>query len=304
MARYSIFREIIGNVRDYIANVNHSRNYDEQVILEIIKNNIVTWGKATGFAYDKALRYTFEPLDNSDLTKYDDSIYENVNNLEFNYGISLENAGSDGVVESISKIIYDKQIALVTLLWTEEGTTGAPVLDISFDKDRDEGDTFRGTFLANAGRIDAIQNGSRIDVSGIPSKTFSVKWTIPAGSDYKILDTIAKVLLIDSSKVMARQTELAHITAAEILNNESLKAIKDGQSEVYVRFLEDKSKHHYNMAKSVIGDSSAPSPEFSASGHSYNVDSYANKLLKKNKNEEWVEIIGNDIKVIRYVDDN
>ena len=205
----------------------------------------------------------------------------------------------------MAKVVRDKQIALILLSWVQAGSTGVPVLDISFDKDPENGERLRGTFLVDNSRIDTIENGVYIDTSMIVAQTFSIKWSFPADSDYVIKDTMARIFLVDSSFMIQNQYDLANVAAANILKDEAIMAAKDGQSETYVTMLKERAEECLVGVRGKMGGGSVPSSMARAIDHGYNRSKYADRAFDKVDQEgTWVEIIGNDIigRTIRYVE--
>jgi hypothetical protein len=300
-----MFEEIVLDAQRLIADIQNKQKYSKPEMISHIRQAILTFNDTKGIASSRLLRYAFRALTSDDPTKIDRNIYENVDNISMNYQIEPEDNAAISSIETIAKLVRDKQIALVTIYWTQEGSTGVPVVDVSFDKDHENGESLRGTFLADDTRISTIENGVMIDTSMIVSKTFSVKWSFPIGTDYKIKDTMVKLFLVDAAFMLQNQYDLARMAASNILKIEAVIAAKDGQSESYVGMLKDIAEGYISEIRGLQGGSSVPASTAKGIDHTYDRDKFADRAFDKvSQDGTWVEVIGNEIigRTIRIVE--
>jgi hypothetical protein len=294
--RFSLFEEIVTDVKGQISDLFDKSRYTRQEIIAKAREAILTFNDTKGIASSRLYKYAFRAVNADDPTKIDRNIYENVNNITMDNELALDDSASEGSVETIASVVGDKQIALLTLYWNMAGSTNPPVLDVSFDKDHENGENLRGTFLADDTRINIIENGVIIDTSMIVARTFSVKWTLPASSDYVVKDTFVKIFLVDSSFMIQNQYDLARLTASNILRLEATRAVKDGQSESYVGMLKDRAEELMVMVQGKIGTGAIPASTAKGIDHPYDRTSFADKAFDRTQPDgTWVEIIGNEI---------
>ncbi len=303
-ARFSMFEEIVLDTQNLIADLQNKQGYTRPEMISFIRQAILTFNDVKGIASSRLLRYAFRSISSDDATKIDKSIYENITNVKMAYKVEPDDNTKVSSVETIAKIVADKQIALLTIYWTPIGTTGIPVIDVSFDKDHENGERLRGVFLADDERIKTIVNGAMVDVSSIVSKTFSVKWSFPIGSDYVIKDTMVKLFLVDASFMLQNQYDLARMAASNILKIEAVKAAKDGQSESYVDMLKDIANGYIAEIRGMHGNDATAVSTAGGIDHIYDRDRYANRAFNtKTPDGTWVEVVGNEItgRTIRFV---
>jgi hypothetical protein len=305
MARFSLFEEIVPEVQQLIADVSAKSKYTRSDIINRTRKAILSFNDAKGIASSRLLKFAFRTVNPDDLTVVDQNIYENVDNMTMNNQLELEDDTSEGSIESIAKVVHNKQIALLVVYWTEDGTTGPPVIDVSFDKDVEKGETFRGTFLADDDRIGTIENGVMIDTSMIVSKTFSIKWYLPANSDYVIKDCMVKIFLVDSAFMIQNQFDLARVTASNILKVEATRAAKDGEAESYVEMLKAQAIELITDIQGMIGGNAVPSSFAGGIDHEYDRKGYADKAFNKAQpDERFVEVVRDEVsgkRVLRFI---
>jgi hypothetical protein len=299
-----MFEEIVLEVQRLTSDLQDKTGFSRPEVIERIKNAILTFNDVKGIAASRLMRYAFRAASADDSTVIDRNVYENVDNISMDYQLALTNSGSAGSIESIATLVGDKQIALMTVYWTQTGTTGLPVIDISFDKDVENGEVLRGKFLAADSRISTIENGVQIDTSMVVSKTFSTKWSLPSGSDYIIKDTMVKIFLVSGSFMIQNQYDLARLTASNILKTEAVKAAKEGQSDTYVEMLKSLAEDYVKDIAGLIGSGAVPSSMTGTLNHDYNRSKYADRAFEKNTSDGvWVEIVGNEIigRTVRHI---
>ena len=304
--RFSMFEEIVLDAQRLIADIQNKQNYSRPEMISHIRQAILTFNDTKGIASSRLLRYAFRVLVSDDPTHIDRNIYENVDNISMNYQIEPTDTGSVASIETIAKLVADKQIALMTIYWTQTGSTGPPTLDASFDKDHENGERLRGTFIADDARINAVENGVMIDTSMIVSKTFSLKWSFPIGTDYVIKDTMVKLFLVDAAFMLQNQYDLARMAASNILKIEAVIAAKEGQSESYVGMLKEMADGYISEIRGLIGRGAIPTSTAKGIAHNYDRDRFASKAFgpKTPTDGTWVEVIGNEIigRTVRIVE--
>ena len=295
--RFSIFDEIIQDTKSLLADISRQDKYTRPEILKFLREAILAAGDVKGIATSKVLKYSFRPNSDIDFTSIDNTIYENASNIKMNYYLEPSNNSKVASVESIALGVYDKQIVLISLYWNEEGTVNAPTLDVSLDKDINVGSTYRGTFLVESQRVNAIENGKMFDTSMFVSRSFSIKWSFPIGSTYKIRDTIVKVFLVDSGLLIQNQYDIARLAAANIIDIEASRAANEGQSEVYVKLLIERSKNLKVEIQGKIGTSVTATSSVGSVSHDYDLNKFANRAFdRKYKDGDWVEIVNGTIR--------
>jgi hypothetical protein len=301
-----MFEEVVLEVQRLTADLQDKTGYSRPEIIDRVRRALLSFNDVKGIASSRLVRYAFRASSSDDATIIDTGIYENVDNITMNYQLELDTSTEEGSIESIAISAGNKQIALISIYWTQEGSTGLPVIDVSFDKDPENGEALRGTFLVDDTRIPTIENGIQIDTSMIVSKSFSMKWSLPANSDYKIKDTMAKIFLVDGNFMMQNQYDLARLTAANILKQQAVKAAKEGQSDTYVEMLKSLADGYISdIAGLVGGKHPVPTSATGTINHDYDRTSYADKAFgKKTKDGEWIAVVGNEItrRTIRYID--
>lgn len=300
-----MFEECVSETKILIADVFDKSKYSRTDILSHLKNAIISINDVKGIMSTRLMKYAFRPMSASDPTVIDSGIYENDSNVKMDFQLEAVDTTQEAKVETIARYVVDKQVALVAIYWNLEGSSLEPTIDISFDKDVENGTSLRGTFLVDDSRINPIENGVMFDTSMIVSRTFSIKWTIPANSDYKIKDTIAKIFLVDSSMFVNNQYDIARIAASNILKNEALAAAKDGQAESYTSFLTARAKELVEDIQGKIGAGISPVSSAGSMKHDYDRNKFADRAFDSVAADgDWVEVVGNEIigRTIRYVD--
>jgi len=303
--RNSIFNSSINAVRSLIADVRDQQSLTYSKLLEEIKSSLEAMPNITGVVSSKRLVFAFPPF-SADPSSIDTSIYENDSNIVVNYGLERDAGSGDSVIETKAMPVIDMQVALLTFYWQlKTGTGTVPSIDISFDKDPDNGEELSGAWLVKDNRIAAIEDGKQIDVSGIPSPSFAIRWTIPDPSTYKILDTTVDIMLINSSMLIESQNDIVLIAAANILRRQALSARKSGQ-DGYAESLEGTAKSYIDEARGRLGAGKTPSTGVAGFGHGYNREERANAAFGKSKQGTYVQIVGNVItgKRLRFIPDD
>lgn len=302
--RFSMFEECVSELKMLTADVFDKSRYTRTELLLQLRNAINSFNDAKGIASSRLLKYAFRST-GSDALLIDREIYENEDNVKMDYELEQISNAAVGSVETIAKSVIDKQIALLAIYWNLEGTTGVPTLDVSFDKDVTNGEVLRGTFLVEDERINPIENGVMFDTSMFVARTFSIRWSFPIGSDYKIKDTMVKVMLVDSAMFIQNQYDLARLAASNMLKNEATRAAKEGQSESYINFLRERAQELITDIQGKIGVGVVPSSSAGRMEHGYDRDRFADRAFYPDQPDgEWVAVIGNEIvgRTIRYVD--
>jgi hypothetical protein len=309
--RNSMWRLMLPDLLHLVSDVATKSRITESMLLRELYRVVPTMDRTLGLSRAVSLRYAFTPLDENDHTNIKD-MYENVDNISVGYYLYLTNSGSSGSIETKSCLLSDMQIALLEIFWNEEGSTQPPTLDISIDKDPAKGDEIRGTWLKAADRIPAIENGVPLDISMLFSSTFAVRWNFPSGSDYKIHDTIATLMLVNSATMYQMRMDIVNVAAYKILNREAAKAIKDGHSSQYIELIQEAAQQCLNDAKGFSPDGKqTPSTGAGATSHNYNRDYYADRAFRTvssnlQPGERIIGLKGNllDGLTIRYVNDD
>jgi hypothetical protein len=301
--RNSIFTSVIESVRALVQDVRDQHELTREKLLAEIKYALESAPNITGMVSSHRLVIGFKPI-STDTTIIDKDIFENEANIVVNYNLSRDVGAVDSVIETKAWPVLDKQVALVTLHWSTSGTTGTPTLDISLDKDPENGTALSGTWLVEDGRIAALEDGQQIDISGIPSPSFALRWTIPTGSDMKVLDTTAELFLVNSSMLVENMADIVLLAAANILRRQALQAKKQGSSD-YAASLEETARGYVDEARGRLAAGIAPTVGVDGFGHGYDRKTRANKALGKKGHGIYVEIIGNEIvgKRIRVIPD-
>jgi hypothetical protein len=285
---------MILKVRRGIADITERERYEDPVIIDEIKRAISEMPNISGMVSSHRLTYSFRPIEQT-AVMVNREIFENIDNMKTNYYLTLVDDTAEGSIESKAHPIPDMQVALVTVHWHESGSTGPPVIDISLDKDPGSGETMQGSWLAGDSRIAAIENGVEIDVSDIPSPSFSLKWTLPANSDYRVLDTSVFLLLVNSSKMLENKTDIALMAEGNIFADEAARFAKEG-SEEYAAFLNTQAEMRYAKVRGRVGGSSGTSLGIQTVEHTYDRSTRASRAFNaKFRDGTWVEITGNEV---------
>ena len=297
--RFSMFRSMLPSLQRKIANMSGKERLTPTDLLVYLQQAILSLEDIIGICRSTALAYSFNPKTGG----VDTSIYENADNVIMNYSIKLDEVTSEGSVETIAVTPLNKQIATLQFFYNLKTLTGTePNLDISFDKDPTDS-TATGTWLAEDERIPAIVNGELIDCSMLLSKTFSIKWFIPADSTYEFVDTSVYVLLVDVAKMFKYEKDLVYIAASEILQEESLKAVNDGQSEQYVGMINGLVQSYASKISEPLRGDRTPTPKVGSLKHDYDTSTHADRAFGKKKGDMPIEVIGNEAtgRVIRKI---
>jgi hypothetical protein len=303
-----MWADMIPDLRRRLIEVQGKEKYHDVDLLKRLYDCVSNLDAVIGVSRSVVLRYAFLPYDPDDLTVIDTDLYENVVNISMGYDMYLTNTAAIGSLETKSLALRDKQVGLLQCFWTISGTVGnPPTLDISLDKDPERGEELRGSFLVADNFVDSIDIGKAIDTSMIVSRTFSVKWKFPSGSNYKVRDTVIRILLIDTAKMYQARETICDLTAGAILSEEAIEAHKSGQSTSYVELLTVLADKYTNRGQGISGAVKAPSTHVGALGHQYDRDSYADKAFGKSAGgNAWrpVDIKGNILigKTVRFID--
>ena len=267
-----------------------------------------------GISRAKTLKFAFNPVDNDDHTNIRDSVYENEDNMSVGYELYQTVGSSDAIIESKALAIRDKAIALLQIFWSQSGGVGTqPTVDVSFDKDPSHGDELPGTWLVENSRIDTIESGVKIDTSMFHSISFALRWKLFADANYRIQDTICRIILVDSAKMYQRQGDIANVAAYHILTHQAAVALRAGQGSNYVELLKNLADRYLSDARGYTPDGAkASTTEVKALEHHFNRDHHANRAFRKvttlQPGEQNIGIRGNlldgiYVKTIRYLDE-
>jgi hypothetical protein len=267
-----------------------------------------------GISRAKTLKFAFNPVDNDDHTNIRDSVYENESNMSVGYELYQTVGASDATIESKALAVRDKSIALLQIFWSQSGSSGTvPSIDVSFDKDPENGDELPGTWLVEDSRIDEITNGGKIDTSMFHSISFALRWKLTASADYRIQDTICRMILVDTAKMYQRQGDIVNVAAYHILTHQAAVSLRAGQGTNYVELLKNLADRYLADARGYTPDGAkASTTEVKALEHHFNRDHHANRAFRKvstlRPGEQNIGIRGNLldgvwVKTIRYLDE-
>jgi hypothetical protein len=292
---------MLPSLQKKIANMSGKEKMTPTDLLEYLQQAILSLEDIIGICRSTAIAYSFNPTRSGGV---DTSIFENDENVIMNYSIKLDEATSEGFVETIAVTPRQKQIATLQFYYNLKPGAGAdPSLDISFDKDPTDSSSV-GTWLVADERIPVIENGELIDVSMLMSKTFSIKWYIPADSTYEFVDTSVQILLVDVTKMFKYEKDLVYIAASEILQEEAAKAASEGQSEQYVGMINGLVQSYASKISEPLRGDRTPTPKVGSLKHSYDTSTHADRAFGKKKGDIPIAVIGNEAtgRVIRRID--
>jgi hypothetical protein len=285
---------MIGRVRKEIGDITEQERFDDLEIVSEIKHAITSMPGISGMTTAQKLRLAFRPITEGG-SLYDKSIYENVDNITVNYSLALTDGTSDGTIETKAWSVSNLQLAFITLKWNLSGDTGTePTLDVSLNKDVEDGLSMPGTWLVEDDRISAINDDVEFDVSDIPSPSFSIRWNLYANANYEVLDTTAELLLVNHGKWNEQRDSIILTTAGNIFSAYAAEVAKKGQQD-YAEFLEGKAERLYKKVRGQISGGMPSSLGMSQmAGNKYDRTKHADRAFESKSASEgtWVEITG------------
>jgi hypothetical protein len=294
--RHSIWDMMIEPLKKEIVDASGAESWTYEKLRECLIRAMINLPSMTGAATKVMIPFGFEPLDSDGGLRTD--IFQNDSNITTNYGLALTASGTEGYVETVAMSVPTKQILLVTLYWTEAGSVGPTVLDISLNKSPGDGEQLVGTFLNDDGRIPTIASGVPIDTSMIPSSSFSIKWTLPSNSDYTVKETIAEIILVDTLRMNEQQGNIINMAAVNIFKVAHADAIAAGAGTGYVEKIESKIQSLIGEVQGNMGKGVVLTSTVGALGHNVDRDKFASRAFGKKRPDmdgQWVEITGNTI---------
>lgn len=300
--RFSMWVDMIDEFKHRISDIGELEGFTGEKCVETLQRGIAKLPNIQGMSNNVMVPFSFEPVTSTG--GIDEELYENHSNIEMNYYITLEDSGSEGYIESRAALIEGRQIALLKMTWNQDGTTGPPVLDISVDKSPTKGDVRAGSWLVADGRLGALENSRSVDISTIPSPSFSFKWTFPSGSDYKVRETIAEMFLVDIMRVRENKTAIVAAAASIVFTERAVAAGERGVSKDYIETLYKHADTAWDEVRNSLGGGAAPTTGASAMDSGYDRDTYANRAFRKNTSlvdGQWVEVTNRGVDGIRVI---
>lgn len=294
--RSSLFRSMVHRVRKEIGDITEQERYDDLEIISELKHAITSMPGISGMTTSQRLRLTFRPIVD-DGSLYDKSIYENVDNVTVNYGLSLTTGTEDGTIETKAWTVANLQLAFITLKWNISGSSGTePALDVSLNKEPDNGENMPGTWLVEESRISAIKDDVEFDVSDIPSPSFAIRWNLYANADYKVLDTTTELLLVSHKKWIEQRDSVILTASGNIFSSYAAEVARKGQQE-YAEFLESKANSLYKKVRGQVSGGVPSSLGMGQVGNTYDRSKHADRAFETRTLYDgmWVEIVGTDV---------
>lgn len=300
--RESIFSSIVDRVRLLVQDVNNEHKLTREELIKEIKHALEGSTTIKGIVSSHRLTVTFKPF-STDLSLVDKDIYENIVNMVVNYGLSRDVGSGTSLIETKALNVNDMQVALVKVHFNVKGTSGGvPTMDISLDKDPEAGENLTGSWLVAEDRISAIVTNKEIDLSGIPSPSFALRWSIADPSDYKVLDTVVDLMLVNSSMLIENMVDIQLLASSNILRREAIAAKKRGQIE-YGESLEVTAKNYLDEVRGRQGSGVTPTVGVGGFGHNIDRNSRVAKAFGGGKEGTFISIVGTTItgKRIRHI---
>lgn len=302
--RHSIWEMMIARLREEIADIGDQERWPNPKLKSALKDAIMDLPSIGSSAVTSYVPFNFEPAMDGGIRE---DLYENYSNVVTNYYLALDESTTEGYLETRAYSIPSKQIVLVTMFWVSEGTANEPTLDISLNKDPSGDENRPGTFLVNDGRISTIVKGRDIDVSMIPSSSFSFKWSFPANSDYKVRETMAEIMLVDMYRLRDELGNVVKLAAANIFQIHISEATKRGASTGHMDNLQRKYETLIGDVRGNVGKGVSMTSKI-GSIEGYDRSTYAEKAFGRKTaalDGQWVEVTGNTIvgRTIRIIPD-
>jgi hypothetical protein len=313
--RNSMWHMMIPDLKRKVRDVADKSALTDPDLIEELYTATVAMDDTIGICRAKTLKFAFNPVDNEDHTNIRNTVYENESNMSVGYELYATEASVAASIESKALAVRDKSIALMQLFWSQSGDTGTePVIDVSLDKDPVNGDELPGTWLVENDRIDPILSGTKIDMSMFHSISFALKWKFSADANYRIQDTICRMLLVDTAKMFQRQGDIVLVAAYNILTHEAAKSLRKGQGANYVELLKTLADRYLSDARGYSPDGAkASTTEVRAIEHNHDRNFHADRAFRRaggglKDGDENIGINGNlldgvYIKTIRYLDE-
>lgn len=303
--RFSLWTDLIEELMERISDIGQLEDFTDEKCVHLLKRGIGKLPNTQGLSNNVLVPFNFEPstVDGA----VDTILYENYSNVITDYYLGPTDNAEEAYLETKAALIEGRQIALLKIMWSEEGTTGPPVLDISLNKDPYVGERFRGSWLVEDGRIGTIINGRSIDISAIPSPSFSFKWTFPVSSDYKVKDTTAEMFLVDVLRMRENKTAIVASSAAIIFTERAVGSSERGASRDYIESLYKHAENAWEEVRNSLGGGPAPTTGADAIDSGYDRTSYADRAFRRNpslRDGQWVEVTNRGVdgsRVIRYI---
>ena len=312
--RNSMWHMMIPDLKRKVRDVADKKAITDPELIEELYAATVAMDDTIGICRAKALKFAFNPVDNNDHENIRESVYENADNMSVGYELYQTVGTANAFIESKALAVRDKSIALLQIFWSQSGSSGtAPTLDVSFDKDPEKGDELPGTWLVVDSRIDAIQSGAKIDTSMFHSISFALKWKLFANADYRIQDTICRMMLVDTGKMYQRQGDIINVAAYHILTHQAAVALRAGQGSNYVELLKSLADRYLADARGYTPDGAkASTTEVKTIEHGHDREFHADRAFRRAgarvAGEEPIGIKGNlldgvYVRTIRYIDE-
>jgi len=303
--RFSLWVDLIDELRHRIQDVGDLEKFTSEKAFTYLIRGIDRLPSTQGMSNNVLVPFGFDPLAGGGI---DTSLYENYSNVTTDYKMALDVSTKEGYLESKAAVVDARQIALLTMFFVATGTAGTPVVDISLYKSAHNGEVDIGSWLVADGRIGTVETGKRIDVSMIPSSTFSFKITLPANSDYVVREMIAEMYLVDTMRMKENKKAIVASTAALIFVERAVASTERGASQDYIEGLYKNAEVATEEVRNSTGGGAAPTTGVSSLNSGVDRTTYASRaFLRKrgNRDGEWVEVTERGVqgsRVLRYID--
>lgn len=303
--RFSLWTDLIEELKERISDIGDLEDFTEEKCVHLLRRGINKLPNVQGLSNNVLVPFNFEPTNESG--DVDVRLYENYSNVVTDYYLGPEDNSEEAYLETKAALIEGRQIALLKFQWSQEGTTGPPVLDFSLNKNPYQGERLVGSWLVDDGRVETIINGRSIDISAIPSPSFSFKWTFPVDSDYKVKDTTAEMFLVDVLRMRENKTAIVASSAAIIFTERAVGAGERGASKDYIETLYKHAETAWEEVRNSLGGGPAPTTGADAIDSGYNRTLYADRAFRKTpslRDGQWVEITNRGVggsRVIRVI---
>ena len=302
--RFSLWSDLIEELRFRIQDVGELEKFTDEVLMTYLKRGVDRLPSTQGMSNNVLVPFGFEPLPGGGVDK---DLYENYSNVTMDYKLAPDDNAAIAYLESKAAVVNARQIALLTMYFVLEGTTGPPTLDISLDKSASNGEVDIGSWLVADGRLDAITTGRELDVSMIPSSTFSFKWSFPIGSDYVVRETVAEMYLVDTMRMRENKKSIVASAAAIVFVERAVQATEQGTSQDYIEGLYKAAEVCHEEVRNSTGGGPAPSTGASALNSDVDRTTYASRAFLRgngSRDGQWVEVTNRGVsgsKVVRFI---
>lgn len=303
--RFSLWTDLIDEFKLRISDVGQMEDFNDERSILALRRGINKLPNVQGMSNNVLVPFNYQPSTTSG--GVDTDLYENYENVVTDYYLTVDDDTKVAYLETRAALIEGRQIALLKVMWGMEGTTGPPTLDISLNKSPSAGETYSGSWLVADGRIDAIESGRAIDISSIPSPSFSFKWSFDIGSDYKIRETVAEMFLVDVLRMRENKTAIVASAAAIVFTERAVAAGERGASKEYIETLYKHAETAWEEVRNSLGGGPAPTTGADAIDSGWVRNLYASRAFRRVPSAadgQWVEITNrgvNGSRVIRYI---